>query len=76
MGIFYQKICSFCLFARRLLITKVSAPQIASFFTKHAHYCDYRSHLIGFCSFDHDFISIRSFIKGCISNFNWMGLMR
>ncbi len=34
--------------ARRLLISTTSAPQLASFFTKNAHYRDYRCHLTGF----------------------------
>jgi hypothetical protein len=29
-----------------------------------------------FCSFGHNFISLCSFTKGCIGNFNWMGLSR
>ncbi len=72
-GIFLWKISSFCLLARRLLISEISAPQFASFSTKNAHYRDYRSHLTGFCSFDRDLISLCSFTKGCIGNFNWTG---
>ncbi len=52
MGILLQKISSFRLLARRLLISEISASQFASFSTKNAHYHDYRSHLTGFCSFD------------------------
>jgi hypothetical protein len=33
-GIFLWKICSFHLLARRLLISEISAPQLASFFLK------------------------------------------
>ncbi len=75
-GIFLWKIGSFCLMARRLPISDISAPQFASFFTKNAHYRDYRRHLTGFCSFDCDLISLCSFTKGCIGNFNRTGLMR
>ncbi len=58
VGIFLQKIGTFLLLARRLLISKISALQLASFFTKNAHHRDHRSHLTGFCSFNRDFISI------------------
>ncbi len=75
-GYYLRKIGSFRLLARRLLISEISAPQFASFFTKYAHYHDYHSHLTGFCSFDCNFISLHSFIESCIGNFNWTGLMR
>jgi hypothetical protein len=75
MGIFLQKIFSFCLLARRPLISEISAPPLASFFTMNAHYRNYRSHLTGFCSYDCNFISLYSFTKGCIGNFNQMGLV-
>jgi hypothetical protein len=67
---------SFRLLARRPLISEIGAQQFAFFSTKKAHYRNYRSHLSGFCSFDRNFISLRSFTKGCIDDFNWMGLMR
>ncbi len=73
-GIFLRKSGTFRLLARRLLISTISAPQLASFFNKIAHHNDHRSHLTGFCSFDHDFISPRSFTRSCIGNFSPMGL--
>jgi hypothetical protein len=76
MGIFLWKIGSFCLLARRPLISKISALQFASIFLKNAHYRNYLSHLSGFCGFACNFISLRSFTKGCVDNFDWMGLMR
>jgi hypothetical protein len=48
MGIFLQKVGTFCLLERRLLISAISTPQLASFFTENAHHRDYRSHLTGF----------------------------
>ncbi len=74
--IFLWKIGSFRLLARRLPISKTSAMQFASYFTKNAHYRDYRSNLTGFCSFDCNLICLCSFTKGCIGDFNRMGLMR
>jgi hypothetical protein len=76
MGIFLRKIGNFCLLARRLLIFAISTLQFTSISTKNAHYRNYCSHLTGFCSFDCNLISLCSFFKGCIGNFNQMGLMR
>jgi hypothetical protein len=76
VGIFLWKIGSFRLLVRRPLISEISAPQFASFFLKNTHYRDYRSHLSGFCGFALNFISLRSFTKGCIDDFDQMGLMR
>jgi hypothetical protein len=67
---FLRKIISFRLFVRRLLISAISAPQLASFFTKNAHYRDYRSHLTGFCSFYRDSSSPCNFTRGRIGDFN------
>ncbi len=50
-GIFRRNIGSFRLLVRRPLISEISAPQFASFFTKNAHCRNYGSHLSGFCSF-------------------------
>jgi hypothetical protein len=75
-GYFPPEIGSFRLLARRLLISEIGTPQFASFSTKNAHYRDYHRHLTGFCSFDCNLISLRSFTKGRIGNLNRMGLMR
>jgi hypothetical protein len=75
-GIFLRNIGSFRFLARRLLTSKISAPQFASFSTKNAHYRNYRSYLFGFCGFTRNFISLCSFTKGCIEDFNRTGLMR
>jgi hypothetical protein len=69
------KIGSFRLLARRPLISETSAPQIAFLFLKNAHYRYYRGHLSGFCGFFCDFISFRSYAKGCIDDFDQTGLM-
>jgi hypothetical protein len=61
--------------ARRPLISETSAPQFASFSLKNAHYRYYRSHFFGFCGFFRDFISLRSYAKGCVDDFDWMGLV-
>ncbi len=74
-GIFLQKIGSFCLLVRRPLISETSAPQFASFSFENAHYCNYCSHLSGFCSFFCNFISLCSYAKGCIDDFDRTGLM-
>ncbi len=58
------------------LNSEISPPQFASFSLKNAHYRDYLSHLSGFCSFACDFISLHSVTRGCINNFDRMGLMR
>ncbi len=71
-GYFSAKIGSFCLLARRPLISETSALQFASFSFENAHYQDYRS----LCGFFCNFISLCSFAKGCINNFDQMGLMR
>jgi hypothetical protein len=75
-GIFLWKIGPFCLLARRLLISAISAPQLASFFTKNAYHRNYCSYLTGFCSFDCNFIGPCGFTRGCIDDFNQTGLSR
>jgi hypothetical protein len=47
-GYFFQEDGTFCLLARRLLIPGFSIPQIASIFTKNAHYRDHRVTLLVF----------------------------
>ena len=66
---------SFCLLARRPIISETSAPQFAFFSLKNAHYHYYRGHLSGFCGFFCDFISLHSYAKGCFDDFDRTGLM-
>jgi hypothetical protein len=63
-------------FGKKAFHFRISTLQFASFFLKNAHYRDYRSHLSGFCGLAGNLISLCSFAKGCINNFDWTGLMR
>ncbi len=69
-GNFSHKIGTFCLLARRLLLSGISASQLALLFTKNAHHHNHCSHLTSFCSFNCNFISHCSITWGCIDNFN------
>jgi hypothetical protein len=75
-GYFPAKNWLFLPFGKKASLSETSALQFASFSFKNAHYHDYRSHLTGFCGFFCNFISLCSFTKGCIDDFDWTGLMR
>ncbi len=76
MGIILQEIDTFHLLARKLLVSQISALQLASLSIKNAHHRDHRSHLTGFCIFNCNFISPHVITRGCIDNFIWAGFSR
>ncbi len=73
-GILLREIGTFCPLAIKLLVPGIIALQIALFFTENAHHSDYCSHLIVFCGFNCNFISPHLIIRGCINDFEQMGL--
>ncbi len=61
---------------RRLLVSWISTPRLASLSEKNAYHCNQCSHLTSFCSFNHYFISPHVITRGCIDKFNWTGFSR
>ncbi len=71
----FKKMALSAFWREGLSFPRLALRNLHLFLLKNAHCRDYCSHLSGFCGFFCNFISLHSYAKGCINNFDRTGLM-